>query len=114
MAGRSGVGKSILVDRIRLADRDWTWRPPGRSLEVESHILRFGRWARIVRIVPGDTMQERDLGIHEAFSSHDELEGVVYVVDWGFTLERDQVVRKAYISEDGLNTIEKFREFNLT
>ncbi len=113
VTGRSGVGKSILVERIKLADKDWAWEQPERSRDVESHLLRVGRWTRIVRIVPGDTIQERDLGIHEAFSSHHKLEGVVYVVDWGFTRERDQVVREEYITKNGLSTIKDLREFNL-
>ena len=89
VTGRPGVGKSILLDRLKLADKAWDWTPPERSRKVESHVVWVGKWARIVKVIPGDTMQERDLGIHEAFSSHEKLEGVVYVADWGYTRERE-------------------------
>ncbi len=51
--------------------------------------------------------------MHEAFTKHNRLEGVIHVVDWGYTLVRDEIVANKMIEEDKIDTIEKLRELNL-
>lgn len=112
VTGRSAVGKTVLSCRMLGMAEDLAWDLPEPSRDVETSVITVGEWARIVRVIPGQTSQERDLGIHEAFSKHDTLQGVIHVVDWGFTPERDATIRQKRIEEDGYDTLDKWREFN--
>ncbi len=82
--GRAAVGKTVLFDRIRGAVNDFTWQEPAPSEKVESDVIKVGTWAKAVRVIPGDTSEDRDLGLNKAFNDNAKLEGVIYVVDWGY------------------------------
>ena len=113
VTGRSAVGKSLLSCRMRGIANDLTFKLPSLSTEVESSVISVGDWARIVRVIPGQTSREQDLGFHEAFSKHNHLAGVIHVVDWGYTPIRDATIRQKLIKEDGIETIERIRQYNL-
>ena len=113
ITGRSSVGKTVLHSRMRGITEDYAYEIPEiPSRDVESSVVTVKDWSQIVRVIPGQGIQERYLGLYEAFSSHDDLDGVVYVVDWGFTQVRDTVVERKMI-EDGIDSIAKIRQFNL-
>lgn len=110
--GRSAVGKSVLLERLQGLPGQFDWRPPDLSRKVETCVLRLKRPV-IARTIPGQISRERDAGIHEVFSSHRSLEGLIYVTDWGYTDIREEAVRRDYIENKGLDTIGKLRKFNL-
>lgn len=112
--GRSAVGKSLLTDRLRGLPGDLNWVAPGISRSVESAVLRAGSKPMIIRTIPGQVSRERDAGIHEAMSEHNHLRGVIYVADWGYTDVRDESVRRDQIDREGIDTLEKVRQSNLT
>lgn len=111
--GRAAVGKTVLYDRMRGAVNDFNWKEPAASIEVESDIIKVGHWAKVVRVIPGDTSRERDLGLNKAFNDNPKLEGVIYVVDWGYTRPREQVDVERLIANRGIDTVEKLRAYNL-
>lgn len=113
VTGRTASGKSVLSARMRGITEDLAWELPSKSRDTESDVIGIAEWARIVRVIPGHTSQERDNGLHEAFNSNKNLEGVIHVVDWGFACERDSVIIEKRIKEQGIDTIEKWRAFNL-
>ncbi len=113
VVGRPNVGKSVFVQRLaHPGDGWWRYTPPAASRDVEAQVIPIGPWARLARVLPGETSQERDRGLHEAFSTHSGLRGVVYVVDWGYTQARSAVVREDLIGS-GVDTIAKLRARNL-
>jgi hypothetical protein len=73
----------------------------------------MGEWTHIVRVIPGQNTKERLQGLEESFHEHDSLDGVVYVVDWGYTNVRDSIIREKLIKEEGIDTVEKLRNYNL-
>ncbi len=113
VTGHSASGKSLLTCRMRGVTEDLMWDPPALSRDIETSIIEVGKWAQIVRIIPGQGSQERDLGLHEAFSTHENLNGVIHVVDYGYTPQRDTAVRKDLIERYGYDTLEKIRMYNL-
>ncbi|MBF0138182.1 MAG: 50S ribosome-binding GTPase [Magnetococcales bacterium] len=112
ITGRMAVGKSLLHDRMRRATEYLEYEIPETSRNIESSVLTVGGWGTVVRVIPGQGIQERDLGLHEAFSKHDNLDGVIYVVDWGYTQPRDEITSN-YLLESGYDSIDRLREFNL-
>lgn len=84
ITGRTAAGKSVLHARIRGIAEDLAYEAPTNfSRDVESSVLTVDGWGKIIRVIPGQGIQERDLGLHEAFSTHNNLEGVIHVVDLG-------------------------------
>jgi len=44
---------------------------------------------------------------------HRELQGVIFVADWGFTGVRDNTLKESMIKNQGIDTLEKLRKHNL-
>lgn len=113
ITGRAGAGKSVLRDRLLDIVAKRNWEDPGFSTKVETHAIRVGEWHKIVRVIPGQEERSHHDGMKEAFSSHDDLEGVIHVVDWGFTLVRNATIQKKMIDEDKIATLKQLRELNM-
>jgi energy-coupling factor transporter ATP-binding protein EcfA2 len=111
--GRSGVGKSVLLQRLNGLPGKVNWNPPPPSREVEPAVLDVNGRAQIVRVIPGQTSRERYNGLHESLGKHRSVRGVIYVTDWGYTDERKKAVKTDMIAQQGLNTVAKIRDFNL-
>lgn len=113
IAGRPTAGKSVLSASLHGEARNISWQLPPTSSDVEKKAIQLGHWTKVVTVIPGHTSEERDKAFHEAFSVHEDLEGVIYVANWGFTHVRDETIAKKMIEEDGVETIEQLREYNL-
>ncbi|WP_173021339.1 GTPase domain-containing protein [Lewinella sp. W8] len=111
--GRPGVGKSVLAAYLYNETNNLSWELPQTSTEVEVKAITFGDWTNLVRVIPGQTTQERLQGLSEAFEKSKSLEGVIYVVDFGYTDIRSPVVKQDAIENRGLDSIDKIRRFNL-
>jgi hypothetical protein len=73
----------------------------------------LSEWTSLVRVIPGQSTAERQRAIDEVFNKHKNLEGLMYVVDWGFTNVRNPNSRLSMIKDRGIDTIEKLRQHNL-
>ncbi len=111
--GRPSVGKSVLTSYLYGETNNLSWELPETSKDVESSAFTLGNWTNIVRVIPGQTTNERYLAINEAFNKSSKLEGIIYVADWGFTDVRDKIIKQQMIEQEGLETIRDIREFNL-
>jgi GTPase SAR1 family protein len=111
--GRPAVGKSVLASKLYGEANDFSWELPDTSSEVESRAIQLGEWTSLVRIIPGQTTTKSDVGIDEAFNKHSELQGVMFVADWGFTGVRDPTFRESMIKNQGIDTLAKLRQHNL-
>ena len=111
--GRPAVGKSVLVADLHGEAKDYLWSLPDTSTDVESMAIELSEWTSLVRVIPGQSTAERHKAIDEAFNQHKNLEGVIYVVDWGFTNVRNHVSRLSMIQDKGIDTVEKLRQHNL-
>lgn len=111
--GRPAVGKSVLTSKLYGEANDFSWELPDTSSEVESRAIQLGEWTSLVRVIPGQTTSESDIGIDEAFNKHSELQGVMFVTDWGFTGVRDNTLKESMIKNQGIDTLEKLRQHNL-
>jgi hypothetical protein len=113
IAGRPTVGKSVLSACLHGEAGNISWQLPPTSPDVEKKAIQLGEWTKVVTVIPGHTSEERDRAFHEAFSDHENLESVIYVANWGFTHVRDETITEKMIKEDGIETIEQLREYNL-
>jgi tRNA U34 5-carboxymethylaminomethyl modifying GTPase MnmE/TrmE len=111
--GRPAVGKSVLTSKLYGEANDFSWELPDTSSQVESRAIQLGEWTSLVRVIPGQTTTESDIGIDEAFNKHNELEGVMFVADWGFTGVRDNTLKESMIKNYKIDTLEKLRQHNL-
>lgn len=112
VSGRAGVGKSVLASHYHGEANNLDWLLPRSSRDVEIKPISIGDWTRIVSVIPGQDSKERAKGLDTAFNSHDGLEGVIHVVDWGYTAIRDIAIQKEMIAK-GVDSIGKLREQNL-
>lgn len=111
--GRPSVGKSVMAAYLYGETNNLSWELPQTSKDVEAKALTLGDWTHIFRVIPGQTMNERYRGLNEAFNSSTNLEGIIYIADWGFTDVRDQTIKEYMVKEKGITTIHKLRAFNL-
>lgn len=112
--GRPSVGKTILSKCLHGQAPKFNYKTPDTSPSIETEALNFGDWTKLVRVIPGQTdNKQRDIGIEEAFHKSKSLEGVIYVVDWGYSEPRDLTLKSSLIIDKGLDTIEKIRDYNL-
>lgn len=111
--GRQTVGKSVLVANLYGEINELSWELPQSSLTTESKAIRLGEWTKLVRVIPGQTSLQQLRGLTEAFNKHKNLEGVIYVTDFGYTNQRDNVIKESMIKERGITTIKQLQKFNL-
>ena len=112
VTGHAGAGKTMLASQLHGRARDLAFQTPGESKAVEVEVLEAGAWAKLVRVLPGQDGY-RASGAIEAFTRSERLEGVIHVVDFGFSQPRDPIVAAALVREDGLSTISELRARNL-
>jgi hypothetical protein len=110
--GAAGAGTSVLVASWNGEANKSEWQPPGPSSSAETSPITIGDWTKVVRVLPGQMSEQRELGLAEAFQVHQELEGIIYVVDWGYTTIRDNAA-KLLLQNNGLTTIEAIRKRHL-
>lgn len=110
--GRPTVGKSVLRTKL-CGYQDVTFELPDTSEKVESEAIKIGDWTKIVRVIPGQSTSERLIGLDEAFNKHKNLEGVIYVVDWGYTDHRDSIFKAKLTNDKNIKTIDDIRRYNL-
>lgn len=112
VTGMPSAGKSMLVGQMHGRARELYHETPGESKSVEVDAITLGEWTKLVRVLPGQAGY-RVQGELEAFVKNEALEGLIHVVDFGFSGPRDPVVANELIQEDGLDTVEKLRSRNL-
>lgn len=113
VTGRTGVGKSVLASHYHGEANTQDWNEPGTSSDVEIKPIAIGDWTKIVAVIPGQNSQERAKALDDSLNKTDELDGVIHVVDWGFTSIREASVKKEMIERQGIDTIDKIREHHL-
>lgn len=111
--GRPNVGKSVMVSYLYGESSNFDWQLPTASKTVETKAMKVGKWTNIIRVIPGQKMQERSQGLDEAFNESEKLEGIIYVADWGYNDVRNDVVKEKMIKEEKIDTIKNLRIFNL-
>lgn len=113
VTGRAGVGKSVLASHYHGEANKQDWNEPGTSSDVEIKPITIGDWTKIVAVIPGQDSLERSRALGEALNKEDGLDGVIHVVDWGFTSIRDSAVKREMIEAKGIDSIDKIREHHL-
>lgn len=112
VTGMPSAGKSMLVGQMHGRARELYHEAPGESKSVEVDAITLGEWTKLIRVLPGQAGY-RVQGELEAFVDNEALEGLIHVVDFGYSGPRDPVVASELITKDGLDTIEKLRARNL-
>jgi len=113
ITGRSGAGKSVLAAHYHGEANSLDWVEPGTSSDVEIKPIEMGKWTQIVAVIPGQNSKERAVALDSAFNKHDGLEGVIHVVDWGYTRIRDIAIQQEMATK-GIDSISKLREHNIS
>jgi GTPase SAR1 family protein len=111
--GRPNVGKTVLVSQLYEETSKLSFDLPQTSKDVETKAITFGDWTKIVRIIPGQDTRAKFRGLRLSLQNNNDLDGVIYVCDWGFTDVRDNIVKQSFIERDKIETIETLRVFNL-
>lgn len=112
VTGHAAVGKTLLASQMHGRARELGFKVPDESTAVEVEAITPGDWSKLVRVLPGQAGHRTQGEIDNLFYNS-KLEGVIHVVDFGYTLPRDQAVTQALIEYDEIDTIEKLRERNL-
>ncbi|MGY3965092.1 hypothetical protein [Aeromonas veronii] len=113
VTGRPGAGKSVLAAHYHGEANSLDWKLPEPSADVEIKPITIGDWTKIVSVIPGQNSTERAKALDTALNSTDALEGIIHVVDWGYTAVRDDAIRMSMIESKGLDTVSKVRDHNL-
>ncbi|WP_146257070.1 hypothetical protein [Stenotrophomonas maltophilia] len=111
ITGAPSAGKTILSGQMHGKARSLYYDNPGASLKVEVDAIKLGEWTKLVRVLPGQ-INLRTSGELEAFTGNDSLEGVIHVVNWGFSSPRDPAVQASLVGRDGIQNIDQLREYN--
>ncbi len=110
--GHAGVGKSQLVNHFNGNARELRYSLPSESMRVEVDALKFGAKSKLVRTLPGQVARRTQEEI-KIFEDDPELDGVVFLVDYGYVAPRGDAISAAMLRRDGLDTVEKLRDHNL-
>ncbi len=110
--GHAGVGKSQLINHFNGSARELRYSLPAESIAVEVDALKFGGRSKLVRNLPGQAARRTSAEI-KIFEDDEELDGVIFLVDYGYVAPRDRALAAALLKKDGFDTIEKLREHNL-
>lgn len=110
--GRPSVGKTILHSHLNREPKI-DYKVPETSTNIETKAIKLSDWTKIVRVLPGQGIHERAIGLDEVFHKNKKLEGVIYIVDWGCSVVKDRVIKEKFLTEDKILTIEALRNQNL-
>lgn len=113
ITGRAGVGKSVLASHYHGEANKQDWNESGTSSDVEIKPITIGEWTKIVAVIPGQNSLERTRALDDALNKADELDGVIHVVDWGYTSIRESAVKKEMIESKGIDSVDKIRKHHL-
>jgi len=118
--GLPGVGKTTLLDKISGKMELTDYKLPGRSAKVERNTKKISadslrdepkkRLAYVV--IPGQESSVRQRAFEDLFKGDEAVAGVVHVVSGGLPTIRERV-SLLKLTEKGIDTIEKFRKFQL-
>ncbi|MFC0679534.1 hypothetical protein ACFFGH_16980 [Lysobacter korlensis] len=112
ITGSPGAGKTVLIGQMHGKARTLYYENPDASLGVETDAIQFGQWGKLVRTLPGQT-NLRTAGEIDVYTNNTSLEGVIHVVDWGYSAPRTPAVLASLVNKDGIRTIDQLREYNL-
>ena len=111
--GRPATGKSVLISQLYGEVNAIKYNLPPGSTTTETKAIQFGYWTKIVRTIPGQSSKNRSTLIEESLKSNKKLNGILYVVDYGYTMPREQATVDSLINKKDIDTIDKLREHNL-
>ena len=118
--GLTGVGKTVLLDRLAGKAYNEGYSPPGRSKRIEKTIKRIQKdktnddyKIRLVyKVIPGQQSQVRQEALDEVFSGKTNITGIVHVVSGGLPTIREGVVLQE-LKERGITDLATFRHYQL-
>lgn len=112
VTGHSGAGKSVLTDLLQGKGRKINYDLPEESLKTDTEAICMDNWDKLTRVLPGQKGR-RVKGVLEALNDNHSLEGIIHVVDFGYSSPREKDSIDTLITKDQIDTIEKLREHNL-
>ena len=109
----AGAGKTVLFDFLRGEGFKQGYKPPKPSQSVEKGKVRQAKQRMAISVLPGQIDSPRLQGINAIFLGKKAVDGVIHVVSNGFIDVRNATAQQILIKEQKLETIEKFRSFQL-
>ncbi|MET4864645.1 GTPase domain-containing protein [Morganella psychrotolerans] len=113
VTGSGNVGKSTLADRLTSALYEKNFTPPDKhSSNIEHALIRINGEIRPKKLVilPGQVgLESYKDGIKTHLVNGVRTSGLIYVVDWGYRVPREQYSQLRLIA-DGLDSIERLAE----
>lgn len=111
--GVAGTGKSVLTSCLYGEINNLNYELPKSSKKVENTAISLGDWTHLFRVIPGQTTADRYTGLKRSLNENSKLNGIVYLVNFGFTEIRDVATRNVLINKHGIDDIEAIRKYNL-
>lgn len=110
--GRGGVGKTVLLDHISDEASSKEWQLPETSSTTELKTAELGEWYKIIAVAPGQNTLERRKAVDNALNTKNNLQGIIYLTDFGYTEIRNEALKEELVQE-GLTDIDSIRKKNL-
>ncbi|MGE6447933.1 hypothetical protein [Pseudoalteromonas tetraodonis] len=112
ITGAAGAGKTVLATCYHGEVKDMEWEEPETSNDIENLPITIGEWTQIVTVLPGQDIKARSIGLTKTLHRGTSIEGIIHVVDFGYTSIRSEFSQKASV-ESGIETIDDLRKVNL-
>lgn len=112
ICGLPSVGKSVLSAQMHGRGRDLHYEEPGESTKTEIEAITIGEWTKVVRVLPGQ-IGFRGSEEKRSYDENPDLEGLIFVVDYGYNKPRDHASQSALIKNDNIKSIQDLRNLNL-
>ncbi|MEM1324615.1 MAG: hypothetical protein AAGI23_01615 [Bacteroidota bacterium] len=111
--GVAGTGKSVLTSCLYGEINNLNYSLPPTSKQVENRAISLGEWTHLFRVIPGQGTTVRAKGLEESLNKNSRLNGIVYLVNFGYTELRNAQERNNLIRSKGLKNINDIRHYNL-
>jgi len=99
ITGPENSGKSVLNDALQVRIREHSYKLPEPSTDAERDLITIGKWSKVVTVIPGQEVRQKDVWQKKAFSENGRLAGVVFVANWGYMYPRSKAVREKFLKE---------------
>jgi len=112
--GKPLAGKTEFMNYLTGEASKISYAKKGTSFDTEDSVVSFGNWSKILRTVPGQKIigKNRYEELNKSFGRNNNLEGIIYTVDYGYTDLRDDALKEKKVSEDEIS-LSELRKKNL-
>ncbi|HEY3329859.1 MAG TPA: GTPase [Capsulimonadaceae bacterium] len=110
ITGMPGAGKTVLLEHLSGSAYVAGYKPPGASGSVERAKIS-GKSRIIASTIPGQDTYIRLGAIDRLLKSRRAVDGVIHVVNYGYSVLRETSAADILIQSHGISTIDMMRQY---